>query len=110
MVTMLAMKLPLDTGPMATGDPELAYLNGRTMGELFHAEQEATCETLIDAGVPLRRFDLERVDEETMGALFAHFMIETILVALIMDVEPFGQPAVEDGKQRARDRLSALQT
>ncbi len=110
MVTMLAMKLPLDTGPMATGDPELAYLNGRTMGELFHAEQEATCETLIDAGVPLRRFDLERVDEETMGALFAHFMIETILVAHIMDVEPFGQPAVEDGKQRARDRLSALQT
>jgi glucose-6-phosphate isomerase len=50
------------------------------------------------------------VDEETMGALFAHFMIETILVAHIMDVEPFGQPAVEDGKQRARDRLSALQT
>jgi glucose-6-phosphate isomerase len=30
MLTMLAMKLPLDTGPMATGDPELAYLNGRT--------------------------------------------------------------------------------
>ena len=110
MVTVLARKLPVDTGVMATRDPNLAYLDGRTMGDLFHAEQEATCETLTDAGVPLRRFDLERVDEETMGALFAHFMIETILVAHLMGVEPFGQPAVEDGKQRARDKLNAMQT
>ncbi|MGY8997050.1 MAG: glucose-6-phosphate isomerase [Alphaproteobacteria bacterium] len=108
MVTVLATTLPVDTGVMTTGDPDLAYLNGRTMGELFHAEREATCETLVDAGVPLRRFDIERVDEETMGALFAHFMIETILVADLMGVDPFGQPAVEDGKQRARDNLKAM--
>jgi glucose-6-phosphate isomerase len=32
-------------------------------------------------------------------------MIETILAARLLDVDPFDQPAVEDGKQRARSIL-----
>jgi glucose-6-phosphate isomerase len=34
-----------------------------------------------------------------------HFMLETVLVALTNDINPFDQPAVERGKKLARDFL-----
>ncbi|MBT5434983.1 MAG: glucose-6-phosphate isomerase [Alphaproteobacteria bacterium] len=108
MVTVLGVA-PDGVGPVMTTDHDaLGYLDGRTMGDLLGAEREATCESLIAAGVPVRRFMVDRVDERALGALFAHFMLETILVAHMMGVDPFGQPAVEVGKQRARDKLKAM--
>jgi len=108
MVTVLGVT-PDGSGPVVTTDHDaLGYLDGRTMGDLLGAEREATCESLIAAGVPVRRFIIDRVDERALGAFFAHFMLETILVAHMMGVDPFGQPAVEDGKERGRIKLRAM--
>lgn len=97
-------------GPVidTAGDGDLAYLEGRTLGDLMAAEHEATVESLAAAGVPLRRFLLDRIDEAAIGALMAHFMLETILAAGLMGIDPFGQPAVEDGKVRARSKLKGM--
>jgi glucose-6-phosphate isomerase len=35
-------------------------------------------------------------------------MLETILAADLFGVDPFDQPAVEDGKRLARERLAAM--
>lgn len=86
----------------------LEYLDGRTMGDLLAAEQEATAETLIRSGRPTRIMRIARADGETMGALMMHFMLETILAADLFGVDPFDQPAVEDGKRFARARLAAM--
>ena len=88
-----------------SGDPELAYLEGRGLGDLMAAEQNATADTLIAGGHPLRRIALPRLDERALGGLLMHFMLETIFAAGLMGVDPFGQPAVEQGKQRAREYL-----
>jgi glucose-6-phosphate isomerase len=90
------------------GDADLAYLEGRSLGDLMAAEREATIESLAAAGVPTRRFDLDRLDEAALGALMAHFMLETVIAAELMEIDPFGQPAVEDGKRRARARLETM--
>jgi glucose-6-phosphate isomerase len=37
-----------------------------------------------------------------------HFMLETILAARLMGVDPFDQPAVELAKVLARERIAAL--
>ena len=37
-----------------------------------------------------------------------HFMLETILTAHLLGVDPFDQPAVEQGKQLARDYLARM--
>ena len=44
--------------------------------------------------------------QRAMGALMMHFMIETILAAGLLGIDPFDQPAVELGKRLARERLS----
>jgi glucose-6-phosphate isomerase len=41
-----------------------------------------------------------------MGALFMHFMLETIIAAYLLGVDPFGQPAVEEGKVLTRRYLA----
>ena len=46
-------------------------------------------------------------DERAIGALFMHFMLETILAAKLMGVDPLDQPAVEEGKKLARAYLAA---
>lgn len=95
-------------GPVFAGTGGLDYLDGRTLGDLFAAERDATVASLAAAAIPVRTMTVERVDERALGGLFMHFMIETILAGRLMGVDPFGQPAVEDGKARAREALAAM--
>ncbi|MGH6865820.1 MAG: glucose-6-phosphate isomerase [Methyloceanibacter sp.] len=92
--------------------PELAklagagYLAGHTAGDLVAAQQQAIPKALIGAGRPVRTIDLERLDEHALGALMMHFMLETILAAHLLGVDPFDQPAVESGKVLTRRYLA----
>lgn len=89
-------------------DPELAYLAGRTIGDVVAAQQRATAETLIKNSCPTRIIRIKTVDERTMGALFMHFILETIIAAYLLGVYAFDQPAVEEGKVLARRFLSEM--
>lgn len=77
---------------MISDDPELAYLNGRTIGDLAAAEQRATIATLIANGLPTRTLHVPRLDERALGALFMHFMLETIIAAGLLGVDPSTSP------------------
>jgi glucose-6-phosphate isomerase len=90
------------------GAAGLDYLAGRRMGDLMDAEQRATADTLIGNNLPTRTFLLEVLDERTLGELMMHFMLETIIAADLLGVDPFDQPAVEDGKHLAREYLSQM--
>ena len=90
------------------GDPDLAYLVGRTMGDLTDAEQRATADTLAANGRPVRVIKIPTLDEASMGALLMHFMLETIIAAHLLGIDAFDQPAVEEGKILARDLLGAM--
>ncbi|MGE4218967.1 MAG: glucose-6-phosphate isomerase [Alphaproteobacteria bacterium] len=97
---------PADSALM--NDPALGYLQGRTLGDLMDACQRATAETLTARGRPVRVMTLATVDEASLGALMMHFMLETILAAHLLGVDPFDQPAVEEGKVLARRHLDAM--
>ncbi|MDE3059431.1 MAG: glucose-6-phosphate isomerase [Pseudomonadota bacterium] len=84
---------------------DLAYLRGKTMGDVLAAEQRATLETLVHNRCPVRLFALDKLEEKQLGALLMHVMLEIILTAGLLGVNAFDQPAVEDGKRRAREYL-----
>jgi glucose-6-phosphate isomerase len=86
----------------------LGYLADRTAGDLVAAQAAAVPEALKRAGRPVRVFDLAGLDERSVGALMMHFMLETILAARLMGVDPFDQPAVELVKVITRERVAAL--
>ena len=69
------------------------------------AEASATRDALGEAGRPLREIVLPVLDEAALGALMMHFMLETVIIALCLNIGPFNQPAVERGKILAREYL-----
>ena len=93
--------------PAGISDIEgLSYLAGRTMGDLLAVAGRATAETLANNGRPTRVFHVPVVDEMSMGALMMHFMVETMIMADLIGVNAFDQPAVEEGKILAREYLA----
>jgi glucose-6-phosphate isomerase len=80
---------------------------GKTIGDLAAAEGRATAETLAKNGCPVRTIHLERLDDESLGELLMHFMLETIIAAHLLSVDAFDQPAVEEGKVLAKRYLGA---
>jgi glucose-6-phosphate isomerase len=85
------------------GEPGFA---GKTIGDLVAAQGRATAETLAKNGCPVRSIALERLDERYLGELLMHFMLETIIAAHLLGVDPFDQPAVEEGKVLAKRYLA----
>jgi len=54
----------------------------------------------------VRSIFTEALDEASLGELLMHFMLETIIAAHLLGVDPFDQPAVEDGKVLAKKYLA----
>ena len=101
-----------DRGPRYSkddlADKSLEWLAGRTMGDLLDVSQRATADTLARNGRPVRVIKLGPLDEYVLGALLMHFMLETIIAAELWQVDPFDQPAVEEGKILARQYLKDM--
>jgi glucose-6-phosphate isomerase len=85
------------------GEPGFA---GKRIGDLVAAQGRATADTLARNGRPTRRLHVPRLDERAMGELLMHFMLETILTGYALGVDPFDQPAVEEGKVLAKRYLA----
>jgi len=86
------------------GEPGFA---GKSIGDLVAAESRATAETLAKNGCPVRTIHLPRLDEESLGELLMHFMLETIIAAHLLGLDAFDQPAVEEGKVLAKKYLAS---
>jgi len=93
-------------GDAVASDPLVGYLAGKAVGSLVDCEQRAAAETLIAHGRPTRLIQMEALDERALGALLMHFMLETIIAGHLLGVDPFDQPAVEDGKRLTRAYLA----
>jgi len=85
------------------GEPDFG---GRHIGDLVAAQGRATADTLAKNGRPVRTIHLEQLDERSLGALLMHFMLETIIAGRLLGVDPFDQPAVEEGKILAKRYLA----
>ena len=86
--------------PEVYGDvEELAYLGGRTLGELLDAERQATASALAGRGRMNMTIELPRVDAHALGQLIMMLQIATVYAGVLYDVDPLDQPGVELGKQ-----------
>ncbi len=97
--------------PMRFKDiPAVAPLAGHTIGELFMSELKATRTTLSRRGRPNRTLALLERDAYALGELIILLEMETVVVAELMGVNAFDQPAVEESKVLTREYLSEIQS
>ena len=78
--------------------PALSYLGGHTLFELLDRERRATAEALRRAGRMNLTITVDRIDAESLGALFMLFQIAVVYAGALYGVDPLDQPGVELGK------------
>ena len=71
------------------------YLKNKNLYQIKFAQKIATENIFKKKNIPFRSFNVLRRSEEALGELFTFFMLETILLAETIKVNPFDQPAVE---------------
>ena len=88
------------TIPDVFGDYEsMSFLRGHGLAGLINAEQEATELALAKNGRPNMTITIPEVDAYHLGQLFYFFEIVTALTGFFLEINPFDQPSVEEGKR-----------
>jgi len=62
------------------------------------AQKNALIQALKNKNIPYQEFAINTKNEETLGELFSYFMMETVLIGKLLNINPFNQPAVEQVK------------
>ena len=84
---------------------EINFLKKKNLNEVLSSQIFATQKVFKKKNLPFRSFMVKTKSEETLGELFSFFIIETILVARALDINPFNQPAVELIKKETKNIL-----
>ena len=74
------------------------YLVNKKMGDLMEAEQKATLDTFSKNNIKFRQIYIPNINAYSLGSLMALSIIETVAACVYFEVDPFNQPAVEQGK------------
>ena len=73
--------------------------NKKTKGEIIiNSQCEALKKVFKIKKIPYRHFIFKKYDEKELGSAFTYFVLETLLLAKLMKVNPYDQPAVEQVK------------
>ena len=73
----------------------LKFLKKKNLGNILHSKILATKKVFQKKKIPFRSFYLKSKNEEVLGELFTYFILETILLAKALKINPYDQPAVE---------------
>lgn len=79
---------------------------GKTFKKLLDAEADGTFEALIDVKRPAGRIVLNKVDENSLGALIVFFELATAVAGELYEINAYDQPGVEAGKIRTQQLLT----
>jgi glucose-6-phosphate isomerase len=88
----------VEIGPNPESAPELDYLAGRDLGELFNSEKQATEFALLQDKRPCLTVLFDRVNSYTVGQFIYLYEVTTSFVGALFNIDTYNQPAVELGK------------
>ncbi len=83
-----------------------SFLNKKGINEIKNAQKNALIRTLIKKNITYREFKINNNSEESLGKLFSQFILETIIIGKILQIDPFDQPAVEQVKINTKRLLN----
>lgn len=79
---------------------------GRSFQDLLQAETQGTADALVSVGKPVGHLSVNRINEESMGALLMFMEIATAVAGAIYGINAFDQPGVEASKKQVKQLLT----
>jgi glucose-6-phosphate isomerase len=86
-------------------DNRMSYLKNKNLHQIKLSQKLATENVFIKKNIPFRSFTILKRDEKTLGELFSFFILETILIGKMLNLNPYDQPAVELIKKETKKIL-----
>ena len=83
-----------------------SFLNQKKLDVIKYSQKQALIKSFKKNKIPFREFIIKSVDEEVLGKLFSFFILETVIAAKLLKINPFDQPAVEQVKVYTKNILS----
>ena len=83
----------------------LNFLKNKNINQIMLAQKTATENVFKKKKIPFRSIMIKKRNENTLGELFCYFILETILIAKALNLNPYDQPAVELIKTETRRLL-----
>ena len=84
---------------------ELKHINKKNVDQLLLAQKKATQNVFSKKKFSFRSFEIINRNEETLGELFTFFILETLMLSTLSNVNPINQPSVELIKIETRNIL-----
>ncbi len=81
------------------------FLKNKNLNTISYSQYLATEKVFKQRGMPFRSFLIKKKTEETLGELFTFFILETIILAEMIKINPYDQPAVELIKKETKKIL-----
>ena len=84
-----------------TGDiipSNMRFLKNKNLEFIIDAQCKATKNIFKLKKIPFRQITFSKKNEGQLGEIFTFFVLETILLSRLMNINPFDQPAVEEVK------------
>ncbi len=82
------------------------FLKNQDLDKIIYAQKKATENIFLKKNIPFRSIEVYKRDEKTLGELFCFFVLETVLIAKALDINPYDQPAVELIKKETNKLLT----
>jgi len=74
---------------------EMKKLKNKSLYDILNYQKIATENIFKKKRLPFRSFEITSRNEDTLGELFTFFILETIILAELMNVNALNQPSVE---------------
>ena len=82
------------------------FFNKKKFSTIKDVQKKALIKAFTKKKIPFREFKIKKIDEEILGELFSFFIIETIIIGKLLNINPFNQPAVEQVKVHTKKLLT----
>ena len=86
-------------------DNGMSYLKNKNLNQIKLSQKLATENVFRKKNIPFRSFTILKRNEKTLGELFSFFILETILIGKMLNLNPYDQPAVELIKKETKKIL-----
>jgi len=84
----------------------MRFLKNKNLRFIINAQCNAVKNIFKLKKIPFRQITFNKRNEEELGEIFTFFVLETILLSRLMNINPFDQPAVEQVKIETKKILS----
>ena len=76
-------------------DKQTNILPNKNLKKIKAAQRDALIKVFKQKNIPFREFKINKICEEVLGQLFSYFILETIIIGKLVNINPYNQPAVE---------------